>query len=153
MDDIAFFDNGTTLAKDKYEKKLESLRCSEDLLMKLAWDVLGYEQLLKQACGFEDELNMTVDDLKLGLHNTVLTLLCKSEKKILQYYKDLYTKKTMSSDSLLIFMISDELSNVKPYAVPVQFLSLSSMTDEHICTLELVMEKAMKACGMVPVGK
>ena len=81
-------------------EKLKSLRGSEALLMKLAWDVVGYERLSKQAREFNDELNMMVDDLRLGLCNTVLAQLRKSQKEILQYYKALYTKKRCPASHL-----------------------------------------------------
>ena len=49
-------------------------------------------------------------------------------------------------------MIGDELRNTKPYAVPVQFLALKSISDDQIRQLEIGIENAMKDKGMVPVG-
>jgi hypothetical protein len=49
-------------------------------------------------------------------------------------------------------MISDELRNRKPYAVPVRFLSYRSITDTKLRQLELEVEDAMKNIGMVVVG-
>lgn len=120
--------------------------------MKLAWDVVGYEQLLKQANEMKNCLNVMINDLKIGLCNAVLHLMRKLEKNILQYYKDLYCKKRRPASYLLIFMIANELRNAKPYAVPIQFLSCKSITDEHIRNLEVDIEESMKSNGMVPVG-
>ena len=69
VDDTEFLKNGLGTAKKKYESKLINFRCSDNLLMKLSWDVVGFEQLLKQTNEFKDELNIVIDDLKLGLHN------------------------------------------------------------------------------------
>jgi hypothetical protein len=71
---------------------------------------------------------------------------------MLQYYKDIFSKKRTAASYLLVFMISDELRNRKPYAIPVRFLSLKSITDEKLRDLELEIEDSMKFNGMVPVG-
>ena len=49
-------------------------------------------------------------------------------------------------------MLADELRNVKPYAVPVQFLPIKSITDDQIRQLELEIETLMKSNEMVTVG-
>ena len=72
VDDTEFLKDGMAIAKEKYEKKLTNSRCSVDLLMKLAWDIVGFEQLLKQANNFKNELELMVNDLKLGLQNVVV---------------------------------------------------------------------------------
>ncbi len=76
----------------------------------------------------------------------------KAKPKMLQYYKDIFSKKRTAASYLLVFMISDELRNRKPYAIPVRFLSLKSITDEKLRDLELEIEDSMKFNGMVPVG-
>lgn len=150
--DAEFLKDCMDIAKEKYDKKLTNSRCSEDLFMKLAWDVVGFEQLLKQANDFKDELELVVNDLKFGLQNVAVLRIRKLEKSILQYYKDLYSKKRSPASHLLIFMLADELRNVKPYAVPVQFLPIKSITDDQIRQLELEIETLMKSNEMVTVG-
>ena len=150
VDDTEFLKNGLATAKKKYESKLTNSCCSDDLLMKLSWDVVGFEQLLKQTNEFKDELNIVIDDLKLGLQNVGVVHLRELEKNMLQYYKDIYSKKRSSASHLLVFMLADELRNVKPYAVPVQFMPTKTITDDQMRKLEL--EISMKSYGMVPVG-
>ena len=148
--DAELLKDGMDIVKEKYGKKLTNSRCLEDFLMKLAWDVVGFEQLLKQANDFKDELELMVNDLKFGLQNVAVLRIRNLEKSILQYYKDLYSKKRSPACHLLIFMLADELRNVKPYAVPVQFLPIKSITDDQIRQLEL--ETLMKSNEMVTVG-
>ena len=153
--DAEFLKDGMDIAKEKYGKKLTNSRCSEDLLMKLAWDVVGFEQLLKQANDFKDELELVVNGLKFGLQNVAVLRIRKLEKSILQhspFSKDLYSKKRSPASHLLIFMLADELKNVKPYAVPVQFPPIKSITDDQIRQLELEIETLMKSNEMVTVG-
>jgi hypothetical protein len=152
VDDTEFLKDGMASAKEKYEKKLTNFRCSDDLLMKLAWDVVGFEQLLKQANEFKNELELMIDDLKLCLQNVVVTRLRNLRGSIMQYYKDLYSKKRSPASHLLVFMLADELRNVKPYAVPIQFLPIKSITDDQSRQLEHEIEALMKSNGMVTVG-
>ena len=120
--------------------------------MKLAWDVVGFEQLLKQANNFKNELELMVNDLKLGLQNVVVVHIRNLERSIMQYYKDFYSKKRSPASHLLVFMLADELRNVKPYAVPIQFLPIKSITDDQIRQLEHEIEALMKTNEMVTVG-
>ena len=152
VDDTEFLKDGMAIAKEKYEKKLTNSRCSDDLLMKLAWDVVGFEQLLKQANNFKNELELMVNDLKLGLQNVVVVRIRNLERSIMQYYKDFYSKKRSPASHLLVFMLADELRNVKPYAVPIQFLPIKSITDDQIRQLEHEIEALMKTNEMVTVG-
>ena len=61
-------------------------------------------------------------------------------------------KKRSVATHLLIFMISDELRNQKPYAVPIQFLSYKSITDCQLRNLQLEIEASMKKIDMDVVG-
>lgn len=49
-------------------------------------------------------------------------------------------------------MISDELSNFKPYAVPVRVIKYKSITDAMLREFKEELRKAMKECGMTTVG-
>ena len=42
--------------------------------------------------------------------------------ELTSYVKNITTKKREAASHLLIFMISDELRNMKPYAIPVRVL-------------------------------
>ena len=50
-------------------------------------------------------------------------------------------------------MISDELRNRKPYAVPVQFLSYKSLSDKVLRDLQLEVEQKMRSFNRDVVGK
>jgi hypothetical protein len=49
-------------------------------------------------------------------------------------------------------MISDELRNRKPYAVPIQFIPYKSLGDFQLRELQVKVEDAMKSTGMTVVG-
>lgn len=88
-----------------------------------------------------------------GQEQLVKSCIVKLRDKLLNYFKDIYTKKRIAASHLMIFMVSDELRNTKPYAIPVTFLPYSSMTDAKVQELELQIEDAMIAVNMVTVGK
>lgn len=49
-------------------------------------------------------------------------------------------------------MVSDELRNFKPYAIPVRVLKYSSLTDKNARDLKEELKTAMEDIGMVTVG-
>ncbi len=61
-------------------------------------------------------------------------------------------KREYQQHILLVFMVSDELRNTKPYAVPVRFMPYGSITDRKMRELELEVECAMKNLEMKVVG-
>ena len=81
MGDIEFLEKGMSSAKRTYEEKLEKSRASDNLMMKLAWDVAGYEQLIEKAKEFQKDLDSIADKLKLDVGGVVFRLQ-KLEKKL-----------------------------------------------------------------------
>ncbi|XP_028416819.1 uncharacterized protein LOC114541027 [Dendronephthya gigantea] len=99
----------------------------------------------------------TLTEAALGIdyvldESIVKTSMMKLRDKLLGYFKELYSKKRIAATHLMIFMISDELRNTKPYAVPVRFMPYSSITDAKLRELELQIEDAMVTVNMVAVG-
>lgn len=71
---------------------------------------------------------------------------------MLCYLKDLFSKKRIAATHLLVFMITDEHRNRKPYAIPVRFLPYRSFTDAKLRELEVELEEVMRSTGMTVVG-
>ena len=146
-DDVYFLVVGISTAKEMYEKAFEAKRYSESVLMELSWDLVGYEELEKQAMEFK-KITMAYEVNK----ETVLKIAGSLRMELLLYLKGIYSKKRTSASHLLIFMIADEIRARKPYAVPVRFLSYKSITDAKLRELEVEVENAMKTLGMIVVG-
>ena len=49
-------------------------------------------------------------------------------------------------------MVSDELRNFKPYAIPVRVLKYTSLTDKNARDLKDELKSTMEDMGMVTVG-
>ena len=63
------------------------------------------------------------------------------------------SKKREPVSHSLIFMLSEELQNFKPYAVPVWVVKYQSLTDKKMRELNEEIRLAMEDIGMVSVGK
>jgi len=74
------------------------------------------------------------------------------KKELEPYIKGVTTKKRVAASHLLLLMISDELRNFKPYAVPVPFINYNSITDAVLREFKEELPKAVKECGMTTVG-
>ena len=145
QDDLSFLTSGAKLATDTYAKAIESGGSSEQAKMELAWNVIGFEDLVKKLTYLQADLNPVAS----GNHSVDM-LSVKSE--LLSFLKGLYSKKRIVATHIMVFMISDELRNHKPYAVPVRFMPYRSITDEKLRQLELQLENAMRSRGMTVVG-
>lgn len=62
------------------------------------------------------------------------------------------TKARVAASHILIFMVSDELRNFKPYAIPVRVLKYTSLTDKNARVLKDELKSTMEDMGMVTVG-
>jgi hypothetical protein len=62
------------------------------------------------------------------------------------------TKTRVAASHILIFMVSDELRNFKPYAIPVRVLKYTSLTDKNARDLKDELKSTMEDMGMVTVG-
>ena len=76
--DIEFLEHGTTIAKKKYEATLAASQRSEKTLMNLAWDLVGFEELTKQANGLKADLDNIMSNLQLGCHDLAVSALGKN---------------------------------------------------------------------------
>lgn len=148
--DLEFLLTGEREAKTVYEKALSATRMAQNTVMELAWDTIGYEELIKTCNCFIEELGSFANCPQSA---TSVKGLQSLQIRLLKYLRDLYSKKRSAASHLLVFMISDELRNFKPYAIPVQFLSYKSITDAKTRDLAKQLEDAMTRIGMIVVGQ
>ena len=142
-----FLKGGQAKAQKIYDKKRVESNVSDATRQALAWDLEGFKGLNERACTLKSKIT--------GLLGNPSDLKCNTKLKedLLELVKGLFTKKREVASHLLIFMISDELRNRKPYAIPVRFLTYSSITDAKLRELEKDLVNAMEKIGMTVVGK
>ncbi len=65
LDDIKFLEHKTTNARKNYEATLTASERSDKRLINLAWDLVGFEELMKQTNGLKAKLYNMIDRYKL----------------------------------------------------------------------------------------
>ena len=151
--DLTFLVTGEKTANVEYENALKGNGKSEAKLMELAWNCTGFAELVKQAKQFKHEVTLCLDYLQQEKHLKVKKILPDLIQRMLRYLHGLFSKQRKAASHLLIFMISNELRNRKPYAVPVQFLPYKSLTDKVLRDLQVEVESKMNGIDMNVVGK
>lgn len=129
-------------------KKKERKSTTEDTLCALNWDIQEYKHLCDtnvQLLNLSRSFNSNGDECT----NESLAEFKSSLKK---YTKDLSMKKREVASHLMIFMIADELRNMKPYAIPVRVLPYKSITDSMCRYLREEVRNVMTSIGMEVVG-
>ena len=69
------------------------------------------------------------------------------------FTRNVFKKKRVPASHFMVFMISSERRNKKPYALPVWYLPYASETDATIRTWTKRLKEAMVNCGINVVGK
>lgn len=154
-EDEEFLKRGGENVRKAYEEKRNKQKSSEALLMTLAWDLTGFEELLAQCLKFKETVGNIKNRLSMprsdqGNIRSEVSIL---RKQLLPYTKDLYGKRRTAATHLFVFMIADELRNMKPYAVPARVLPFKSISDQKVRELEEEIRNAMTSIGMQVVGK
>lgn len=149
-----FLTAGLAKAKDCYESKKKLLNISEDSLFALAWDVEGYSKLIEKNMTITEGINDILRRINGPVHGrgNIQADISVLKKELESYIKGVTTKRREAASHLLLFMISDELRNFKPYAVPVRVIKYKSITDAMLRGFKEDLRKAMKECGMTTVG-
>lgn len=123
-----------------------SMRTTEALLMGLAWDLVGFQDLLKEVSALKKAR------LELETAHDVNEDLQEFRSSLLLYTKQLFMKKQVVVTHLMVFMIADESRNRKPYALPVQVMPFKGMKDSKLRELYEGLRKVMVGLGMTVVG-
>ena len=119
-----------------------------------AWDVEGYSKLIEKNTSLIQGINDILARINGPVHGrgNIQADVSTLKKDLEAYIKGVTTKKREAASHLLLFMISDELRNFKPYVVPVRVIKYKSITDAMLREFKEELRKAMKECGMTTVG-
>ena len=151
---MSFLTDGLKAAKKLYEDNLKRSNVAEQSLFALAWEVDGYEKLKESNSKLTDEVEglrkrAAGEEQRGNLQRD----LANFRKDLETYTKGLFGKKRKAASHLLVFMISDELRNFKPYAIPVRVVTYKGITDDKVQELKDELKGVMKNIGMNVVGK
>lgn len=145
-----FLTEGHAATKRVYNNKKDMPNVSEDTVFALAWDVEGYAKLLEMNGILSDKIKDIVS--KVDGPGNFAPQLSDLKKKLQEYVKGVYTKRREAASHLLLFMISDEFRNYKPYAIAVRVIKYNSITDAKFRELKTELMNQMHLLGMTTVG-
>ena len=128
---------------------------SEQLLKTLCWERVEYNTLLQQAQCFSEKYATMISCLNQEVphERDVITALQNIEKDALTYLRNLYIKKRQpGATHVLLFLISDERRNRKPYALPVHYVPYKSIRDQFVRDLTDNIKREMMKMSLTPFG-
>ena len=154
-EDDAFLEDGLKTSKESYNNKTEKTNVSQATLFGLAWDVIGYEELTKQCIKIRNAVTSVINKQPFSNSGSsnIPSDLRVIRRLLVDYLKQLYMKKRSAATHLMVFMISDEQRNTKPYAVPVRVIPFQSITDAKVRELKDEIADVMESLGMKVVGR
>ena len=155
-EDIVFLAAGLEEAEREYRKKFDSPSTPQQILMSLCWERVEFNTLLQQAQCFLATMVNLADRLKQNQPQTREVAKCTRSLKEdkYKYLRNLYAKKRQpAATHVLVFLLSEERRNRKPYALPVQYIPYKSIKDQHVRDYVNKIKEAMVSAGMKPVGK
>lgn len=83
----------------------------------------------------------------------MLSALQNVEHDALTYLRNLLVKKRQpGATHVLLFLVSDERQNKKPYALPVQYIPYKSIKDQHGRDMTDAIKSKMMELDLKPVG-
>lgn len=152
--DKEFLQAGLRKAKEIYETKRKQHNVGEQNLFALAWNVDGYEKLLKM----QGDILSLVGTIRGMIASpsrgdNIPRKLTALRKDLEVYVKGVTVKRREAASHLMVFMVSDEQRATKPYAIPIRALPYKSITDGEVRRLRDEIRDIMYDLDMLAVGK
>lgn len=140
---------GLTTSNDKYSEMHQTARHQEKVLINLAWEIRDLTELNQSGRTLLVDLKCLLDELEDESTDLVAENLPQTfssvRKRLGVFIKGVTRHKRTAATHLLVFMISPEERNKKPYAIPVQCIPYSGLSDSKIRILaNLVIEEMVK---------
>lgn len=150
---------GYNTSKQKYTTYLKKPKQTEKKKRELAWSTEEYRLLSEKTTTVLDELHQLTDFLQTRpiLQDAVSFNLAKKitemKKTLSELIHGIERKQRSAASHVLFFLISDERRARKPYAVPIQYLAYSAITDSEVRQLTNTIKKEMTKIGMHVTGR
>lgn len=129
----------------------------EKLMFSLAWDVEELQQLDKSGRQVRVDCQAVKDSLRSKhldiTKDNIRKRLSSHRENLLKHAKSVIKYRRTAASHILIVMISSELRNKKPYALPVQCIPYVSLSDESVRSVCDKLICQMKNRGMKIAGK
>ena len=136
-----------------YSEKLDVGKCQSNAVFAAGWTVEELNHLISDHQLITANINAFVGSLEDDKSDADLArTLSKIQEQLTAFVRSLYRHKQQPASNVYVFMISSELRQSKPYALPVQLLPYKSLDVKTMRGLVCEMVKAMRSKGMKVVG-
>lgn len=150
-----FYHLELTKANDTYSQKLETERHQQKVMITLSWKVKELNDLAENVRQVYTEIKALASRMQVregSREENIPRILQTIRQKAISFVKGVVRHQRTAATHVLVFMISNEERNKKPYALPIQCLPYKGLSDSkvrelanHIIT-EMVQRK-MKVAG------
>ncbi|OWF38671.1 hypothetical protein KP79_PYT23083 [Mizuhopecten yessoensis] len=141
--DEKFLQDAFKKATNDFRKKMNQKNANSETLKGLNWEVVECNTLLQQCLEFISKLKSDSDS-RANIKSI------SQEYPI--YLKNLFKKKRTAATHILVIAISDEQRNIKPYALPIQYLPYKSLRDQYVRDITEPIKIALTLTGINVVG-
>lgn len=139
-----------------YDEKLSTNHPHEKTMVGICWDIKELESIVETSRKLYVDLQTVGDELAKSSANpgqNIAKKLTGIKGTTISLVKNISRHKRTAATHALVIMISPEERNHKPYAIPVQCLPYSSLTDKNVRHLMNLVIKEMVQRGMKVAGK
>lgn len=143
-------------AQSDYEEKLQANCSSEQTMFALSWDIKELTQLSIEVRSLREDIAAAVDVLSSPATNqqqlNLPRMLCSIRKNRANIITRITRFRRQPATHIFVLMISTELRNQKPYALPVQCVPYAGLKEADIRMLINKLVTEMVALGMKVAG-
>ena len=156
--DIQFLTEGLGKGVESFRKKFNQRNAPEETLKSLNWEIVEFYSLLGQATDFMTAIRSSTDILAAGEHHQRSVKQARESwvkqcGNHLAYLRNLFKKKRQCATHILVFMLSDEKWDKKPYATPVQYIPYHSLQDQELRDLVKKIKVELNNANIKAVGR
>ena len=128
---------------------MRNAKTSTANLTEAAWNIADYNTTHQQAVNFNQELATAY--LMVGVDRPVPVQDLQPSLK--EYMRQLFKKKREAATHIMVVLASDEFRRSKPYSIPLQYLTYTSIRDQQIRDITGAVKERLLAAGVLVVGK
>ena len=130
-----FFIIALLKANSKFSEKQNSAKPTQKTLIRLSWNIHELSNLNQSGRQLSVEIKCIMDKLKDNCSWEDVNIPChltNIKKSLTAFIQDVTRYRRVAATHVLVFMISPEERNKKPYALPVQCLPYKGLSDAKV---------------------
>ena len=121
-------------------------------MLKLGWTLEELTKLLDLNQQLITDAESLIEHISADASNNGSVNLSQFKKSLTSFIRDLSRQKRTPASHIFVVMISSELRDTKPYAIPIQCIPYTSIGVSQLRTIVKKVLKLMKNRGMEVIG-